>query len=229
MRRSAPWEACAWCRSDPCMRRVTNQGITVGHSGSRGRLGGQVGSPGGGGESGQWARCVTDLAWRVAPRLKELIASWHVRGEARRWLRRILLGRSRTTWSGDDWAGRTSAWPTSIGQGRRTNRLLLQPSDTNEAMSLSSSIVKEIFSLLNLELPWRRAQAVLVSVLLVFGCIDRADLTKGLTAWVQEEACRYDRAVSSAVSEANMPKVAVVSTPRGCIVLVVDQQIDRRG
>jgi hypothetical protein len=94
-------------------------------------------------------------------------------------------------------------------------------------MSLPSSVVKEIFSLLDLEFPWRRAQAVLVSVLLVFGCVDRADLTKGLT-WVQEEACRYDRAISSAVSEANLPKVAVVSAPTGCSVRVVDQQIDRR-
>jgi hypothetical protein len=60
---------------------------------------------------------------------------------------------------GPDWQGSTLARPTAIGKGRRTNRLLLQPSDTNQAMSFPSSVVKEVFSILDLELPWRRVSS----------------------------------------------------------------------
>jgi hypothetical protein len=92
-------------------------------------------------------------------------------------------------------------------------------------MSFGAEVVKQIFSVLGYEIPWRRLTVACLVVLAAFSYLDRADFTAGVISFAQEQACYYERIFAPALAGPNIPKFAVVTTRQGCVLKPVSSPI----
>ena len=87
-------------------------------------------------------------------------------------------------------------------------------------MTLGSSVVRDLLSFLDKELPVRRLTAVCVIVLAGFAYADRSDFDSGVLAWSHEVACQYDQIISKAFRNPDLPTLNVHASSGTCGLVI---------